>query len=270
MSSSIAAIQHVRCLRGGSQSQLLRASDGRYYVTKFQNNPQHVRVLANEMMATRLGALLGLPVPRVTTIEVCSWLIENTPELRVDLGGVRKAFQSGSHLASEYVLDPGEGALFDYLPEGLFRRVRNIRDFARVLVLDKWTGNADGRQAVFARPTKDRADYKAFFIDQGYCFNAGEWNFPDSALRGVYARNYVYQHVKGWDAFEPTLTRVEEMSVDALWVIAADVPAQWYEHDTSGLNRLIETLYKRRSSVRDQITAFRHSTRDPFPNWQSA
>ncbi len=37
MSSGIAAIQHVRCLRGGSQSQLLRASDGLYYVTKFQN-----------------------------------------------------------------------------------------------------------------------------------------------------------------------------------------------------------------------------------------
>jgi len=243
------------------------------HITEFstlQNNPQHVRVLANEMMATRLGALLGLPVPRVTTIEVCSWLIANTPELRINLGGVRTAFQSGLHLASEYVVDPAEGALFDYLPESLFQRVRNIGDFARVLVLDKWTGNADGRQAVFTWSTKRRADYKAFFIDQGYCFNAGEWNFPDAALRGVYARNYVYQHVRGWNAFEPALTRVEEMSVDVLWSIAANVPAQWYENDTAGLSRLIETLHKRRSSVRDQITAFRHSTRDPFPNWQSA
>jgi hypothetical protein len=122
VSSSIAAIQHVRCLRGGSQSQLLRASDGLYYVTKCTNNPQHVRVLANEMMATRLGALLGLPVPRVTTIEVCSWLIENTPELRVDLAGVQTAFQPGLHFASEYVINPADGSLFDYLPESLFKR----------------------------------------------------------------------------------------------------------------------------------------------------
>ena len=48
MSACISAVQHVRRLRGGSQSQLLRASDGLYYVTKFQNNPQHVRVLAND------------------------------------------------------------------------------------------------------------------------------------------------------------------------------------------------------------------------------
>lgn len=270
MSSSISAIQHVRCLRGGSQAQLLRASDGLYYVTKFQNNPQHVRVLANEMMATRLGALLGLPVPRVTTIEVCSWLIENTPELSVDLAGSRTKFQAGLHLASEYVVDPAEGHLFDYLPAGLFRRVENVRDFARVLVLDKWTGNSDGRQAVFTWSTKRQTAYKAFFIDQGYCFNAGEWNFPDSALRGVYARNDVYQDVTGWDAFEPVLTRVEEVTLDSLWSITADVPEEWYEHDSAGLSHLIETLHRRRLSVRDQITAFRRSMRDPFPNWQSA
>jgi hypothetical protein len=270
VSASISAIQHVRSLRGGSQAKLLRASDGLYYVTKFQNNPQHVRVLANEMMATCLGAFLGLPVPRVTTIEVCSWLIENTPELRVELAGSRTKFQAGLHLASEYVVDPAEGHLFDYLPAGLVRQVENVRDFARVLVLDKWTGNADGRQAVFTPTKKCHTAYKAFFIDQGYCFNAGEWNFPDSALRGVYARNDVYQDVKGWDSFEPVLTGVEEISIDTIWSIAADIPTEWYEHDAVGLEQLIETLHRRRLSVREKITAFRHSTRDPFPNWQSA
>jgi hypothetical protein len=82
VNACISAVQHVRRLRGGSQSQLLRASDGLYYVTKFQNNPQHVRVLANEMLATRLGQLLGLPVPRVKAIKVCDWLIAHTDDLR--------------------------------------------------------------------------------------------------------------------------------------------------------------------------------------------
>jgi len=63
VSACISAVQHLRKLRGGSQSHLLRASDGAWYVTKFQNNPQHVRVLANEMLATRLGLALGLPCP---------------------------------------------------------------------------------------------------------------------------------------------------------------------------------------------------------------
>jgi hypothetical protein len=64
---------------------LLRASDGNSYVTKFQNNPQHIRVLANEMLATRLGLALGLPMPRVEVIEVSDWLIEHTEDLRMIL-----------------------------------------------------------------------------------------------------------------------------------------------------------------------------------------
>ena len=47
MSHPLYPVQQVRRLRGGSQAQLLRASDGAYCVTKSAQNPQHVRVLAN-------------------------------------------------------------------------------------------------------------------------------------------------------------------------------------------------------------------------------
>ena len=60
MSLPLHAVQHIRRMRGGSQAQLLRASDGAYYVTKFQNSPQGVKILANEMFATSLGLWLGL------------------------------------------------------------------------------------------------------------------------------------------------------------------------------------------------------------------
>jgi len=87
----------------------------------------------------------------------------------------------------------------DYLPDGLLERVVNVADFARVLVLDKWTCNADGRQAVFHHKRPRSRRYTATFVDQGYCFNAGEWTFPDYPLRGVYATNCVYQGVTGWE-----------------------------------------------------------------------
>ena len=75
---TIQAVQHVRRMRGGAQSHLMRANDGFYYVVKFQNNPQDTRVLANEMLATRLAQELGIPVPEPAVIEVSSWLIEHT------------------------------------------------------------------------------------------------------------------------------------------------------------------------------------------------
>ena len=54
-----AAVQHVKRMRGGAQSHLMRCDDGHYYVVKFRNNPQHERVLANEFLATRLAERVG-------------------------------------------------------------------------------------------------------------------------------------------------------------------------------------------------------------------
>jgi hypothetical protein len=34
--------------------------------------------------------------------------------------------------------------------------------------------------------------------------------------------------------------------------------------------QLVEMLYRRRSSVRDLITAFRNSMSNPFPNWKQS
>jgi len=45
-------------------------ADGHIYVVKFQNNPQHIRVLANEFLAQRLAAAAGLTVPEVELVEV--------------------------------------------------------------------------------------------------------------------------------------------------------------------------------------------------------
>src|ERR1700727_785702 len=98
----IAAVQHVRRMRGGAQSHLMRADDDHFYVTKFRNNPQHLRVLANEFLASRMGLLLGLPMPTVEAIEVNDWLIANTPELEIDFLGKSIPCAPGLNLGSRY------------------------------------------------------------------------------------------------------------------------------------------------------------------------
>ena len=265
---AIEAVQHVRRMRGGAQSHLMRAADGNFYVVKFQNNPQHLKVLANEFLATRIAGHVGLPVPAAAVIEVSEWLVRNTAELRFEGPGCSHPCLPGIHFGARYVCDPFVGQVFDYLPESMFEKVVNRESFAGILAVDKWLGNSDGRQSVYWKNPGDRG-YKVSFVDQGYCFNAGEWNFPDLALHGVYYRNYVYAQVRGWHSFEPWLARIERFPLKVIHEIAGDIPPEWCVGDWDALGALVEEIMRRRPKVRHLIETFRNSSRQPFPNWQN-
>jgi hypothetical protein len=126
-------------MRGGAQSHLMRCSDGQYYVVKFQNNPQHRRVLVNELLGTRLASRLGLPTAPVEVVEVRSELIRLTPDLYIELPRSRPPVCAGLQFASRYPGDPRQLTLHDFLPDELLRGVVNLHDFAGMLVFDKWT-----------------------------------------------------------------------------------------------------------------------------------
>src|SRR5690242_9671041 len=100
------AVEQIRRMRGGAQSHLMRCSDGDYYVVKFQNNPQHRRILVNELLGTRLAGRLGLPVTRIEVIHVNEKLIRLTPELCVELAHSRVPCQAGLQFGSRYPGDP--------------------------------------------------------------------------------------------------------------------------------------------------------------------
>jgi hypothetical protein len=221
------------------------------------------------MLATDLGLALGLPMPRVEVIEVSDWLIERTEDPRISLGGAKIPCRSSKQLGSLYLGCESPAMTLDYLPRELLQGVRNLTDFARVLVLDKWTCNSDGRQAIFCKAPRGQR-YAATFINQGYCFNAGEWTFPDSPLRGAYANNCVYE--RAWDG-----RRLNRRSVGPNrwmraqpWRCAADIPEEWYEGDQDGLDSLMQALHHRRAAIRSLITESRRSSRNPFPNWRES
>jgi hypothetical protein len=256
-------------MRGGAQGQLMLGADGNVYVVKFQNNPQHMRVLANEFMASRLAAAVGLTAPEVELVEVSSWLVENTPELEMDLGRTRVRCTAGLQFGSRFVGGLMPGQVVDFLPEEQMAEIKNLAEFAGILALDKWTGNANGRQAVFARRQRERR-YRAVFIDYGYCFHAGEWKFEDLPLRGVYYRNDVYREICGWESFEPWLTRLETLAAETVWSAANEVPPEWYGGDLSEMEALVEKLLARRSRIRELIEGFERTERKPFPKWGEA
>jgi hypothetical protein len=285
------AIEHVRRMRGGAQAQLMRCDDEAYYIVKFQNNPQHLKILAKEMLATRLAARLGLIVPQVEVIEVRPEMITYTPDLVIQLGLGRKPCAAGKQFGSQFPGHPARVAVHDFLPDEQLRGVRNLSDFLGVLVFDKWTCNTNGRQAIFFRepagqtataasagppdadgdasPVYAAQGYTAMMIDFGFCFNAGEWDFPDAPLRGLYSRHRVYDGVAGMESFEPWLARLEKKITErVLGEEAAQIPPEWYGGDWRALEHLIDRLYRRRERVRELILSARNSGREPFPNWK--
>jgi len=60
----------------------------------------------------------------------------------------------GLQFGARYVCDPAEAQVFDYLPESMLEKVKNRQAFGGMLVLDKWLGNANGRQAVFWKKSR--------------------------------------------------------------------------------------------------------------------
>jgi hypothetical protein len=264
----VRAVEHIRRMRGGSQSHLMRCSDGSYYVVKFQNNPQHRLVLVNELLGTILAARLGLPTATVVIVEVSEELICFTPDLCIEMAHTRISCQPGLQFGSRYLADPRRVTLLNDLPDQQLSTVENLNEFVGMLVFDKWTCNTDRRQVIFGRPDSS-ANYRTWMIDQGFCFNAGEWNFPDAPLRGLYFKSKVYEQVRGFESFEPWLDTLEsEMGAHVLLDIAKTIPPDWYEDDWTALHRLLEQLNSRRDRrVRELLWSARKSSPHAFPNW---
>ncbi|MGA9571100.1 MAG: HipA family kinase [Candidatus Acidiferrales bacterium] len=273
------AVEQVRRMRGGAQSHLMRCSNQAYYVVKFQNNPQGLRILANELLGTRLAARLGLSVAEPEVVEVGAELIAHTEDLVIQLGRGRAPCKAGKQFGSRYPGNLADVAVYDFLPDEQLREVTNLAEFCGMLVFDKWTCNTNGRQAIFFRETDGAAHslergagtatrYCARMIDNGFCFNAAEWNFPDAPLRGLYARHRVYESVRGMDSFEAWIARVERIEETALEEICAQIPPEWYDCDSDALERLLEQLLRRRKLVRELIVSAWKSSAQPFPNWK--
>ena len=153
----------------------------------------------------------------------------------------------------------------------------NLEDFRAILVFDKWVGNADGRQSVFYRAMVRHTDsggghasFVARMIDHGYAFNGPHWDFPESAVQGLYARKLVYHGVRSLDDFEPWLDQVvhfPEEVIDRAW---KSIPPDWIEGEEDALDRLLEQFFERRARVPALIESCRESRISPFPNWLPA
>ena len=262
-------------MRGGAQAHLLEADDGHWYVVKFRNNPQHRRILVNESLSATILNYLRISVPETALIQVTPQFLSANPELHIQLGTRRIEIEPGWQFGSRFPGDPAYLAVYDFLPDALLGQVVNLDHFRAILIFDKWTGNADGRQCVFYRamvrgdsPAAGRPGFVARMIDHGFTFNGPNWDFTESAVQGLYARRVVYESVRSLDEFQPWLDQVvhfPEEVIDRAW---KKIPNEWIEGDEDALHRLLEQLFARRKRVADLVASSRDSRVNPFPNWK--
>lgn len=262
------ALRDVRHMRGGSQPHLMVCSDGFHYVVKFQNNPQHTRTLANEMLGALLARWLGLPIAPFAVVEVGRELFRERGEVTMKAGSSLTQCREGLQFGSRYVCDPLQSTVHTYMTDEDLARIENISDFLGMLVFDKWTCNTDLRQAVFYHES-GLTRLWATMIDQGHCFNAEKWDFPDKAFFGFFPRHCVYRSVEGIASFERWLSILEDPLTKS-WIeyAAMQIPAEWYQHDAGALSGLVDRLDRRRMCVRKLLGEAKMHFQRPIPNWE--
>jgi hypothetical protein len=273
-------------MRGGAQAHLLEGGDGYFYVTKFRENPQHVRILVNEWISSRVLEYLRIAAPKVAIVELDEPFLAREPDVKIRLVTKEMPVAAGWHFGSRFPGNPDRDAVYDYLPDSLLTQVQNLRHFLAVFAFDKWTANSDSRQSIFVRqrikewlddpdmPPRSSSPlakgFVALMIDHGYTFDGPHWEFNDSPMQGFYFRPMVYQGVRKLDDFEPWLTRIREAPAELFDGILRDLPRQWLPGgDETPAERLVEQLYRRRRLVADLIESSAAARPSYFPSWMN-
>ncbi|HEX5229055.1 MAG TPA: HipA family kinase [Bryobacteraceae bacterium] len=268
------ATRLIRKMRGGSQAHLLECDDGHSYVVKFMNNPQHQRILVNEWLASSILARLEISTPEIAIVNMAKELLAEEPDIYIDQR-CRKTVVPGQHFGSRYPGSPGKAMVYDFVPDKLLGRVANRTDFIGTLVVDKWTGNADARQAIFSRlrpPGKCGNTFRqglwyVSMIDQGGAFGGPSWRFLDSPLQGMYFRPSVYQSIRSLDDFQPWLDRAMCFPVEEFESMRVEIPPEWIAGDQRALEELIDRLLARRTQLPQLIANAVRAPQNPFPLW---
>jgi hypothetical protein len=245
----LVATGFIRKMRGGSQSCLVRATDGKLYVVKLLGNPQGSAVLFNEAFGTLLMRELGFPVPKWSPIEISDEFIDCNPGLW--FAGETSAHQrptAGLHFGSHLVIPGHAESLYELLPRTWFGLIRNREAFIGALLFDLWSNQTDNRQAIFVQNMVNRS-INAIFIDQGCLFGTPNEPRQDSAIamyldRAIYANLDIDSIIPIWEARFLTLDHEKIMSIAA----SVTIPAQWYT--AVNLDKIVSGMIERQSLLK--------------------
>ncbi len=235
--------------RGVTSPQLFRADDGKVYVVKLQNNRLGPKVLANELIGTRLGEALGLCFPPGGVIKLEEELLRRSRRLAAH--GVAP----GRHFGCRYLSGT------EYLCRHNVARAINRREMAGVMLLDHLAHNMDrtlnSRNLLLRREVEG---WRIYAIDNSHFFRRALWTEETLAYltpkirvnsHGVYGT--LLRHYLQPGDFTPYLARVEGWSEEFFAALVAEVPTEWLPH-TAERQAVVKFLAARRDMAAEIVT----------------
>jgi len=237
----------IRKINNGSNTVLVRASDGLLYVIKMMDGLKGPNVLANEALGNELAKYLGLAVPDWRPIELSEAFIEKYlllhwtgSESWLDRPG------PGLYFGSLAVGQDDLESVLDELPENWLNRIGNRKDFVGMLLLDLWANQIGTRSAILVN-SSDQSKVTAVFIDNSRMFG-GFWGIEEQR-RGtaLYHDRRVYADLDFNRIFNWWLQKAIAMDEKMLLQVARAVPRQW--HDSGYLQDVSTQLQIRKWRV---------------------
>jgi len=134
-------------------------------------------------------------------------------------------------------------------------RLLNRTDFLRIFVLDCALGQADSRQAIFARD-RQRGGFRAYLIDHGTMFGGREWVIRDLPRVAVYFDLAAYSVTNIADIYVDAIRRVEgNIREEDLYSAIAELPADWFAaEDYRALDGLFKQIQRRRRNLEEILS----------------
>lgn len=238
--------------KGLTNPQLFQCDDGNNYVIKLKENPAGTKVLINELIANRIGNLLGLPVSLGSLIYIPTPLINIEP------------FQEGIHfgtLVSQHILRNPSLQLIE--------KAYNIDCIPGMYVLDNYLTNADRHYGNIILCNKFYGN-QIVLIDHSHCFFKPQWtslellsltNYEKILTRGIYSD--IAYLVKGPAPFEEWFNTLENVPEEQIVSIVDEIPREW-NIANEDKDALLFYLIHRKRKIRVLFT----SRKNHFPNWK--
>lgn len=251
-SARVSAVDFIYKLCGTSQPSIILASDGAWYVVKFNGFPGS-QALINEAVGSQLLRLMGLPSPDWTPIEASSDFIDRNREAWFHAKSPIRP-HPGLHFGSRIIEAPGEQRTYQLIPHSWIGKIKNRGDYLGALILDLWANSCDRRQAVFLSD-EDQNQLHATFIDNDWMFGGKFGDETTGPRRAMVCDLDYYEGLWSEKSVKEWLQKIDGIDENAIGKVLLNVPKEWAGWDVR--TRIFDQLRKRRSMLPSLVSEAR-------------